>query len=604
MDNYDRFDNQGQGRSVKSPDALYEEIQRLINSGSKKEAIGALEMFLSMQPNYAVAHNDLGVLYYGEGEKEKALAHYERAAQLEPYNDVFQKNLADFYYIEAGRMGEALQIYVKLLDANPTDIETLLILGQICVSLKKTDDARVFYNRVLEVEPWNLDAREKLDELGEGTEIGDGRREAGDGRREAGDGRPEIGGRGQGFGEEGSPTGFVDTPDKMYQDAQRLMNDNRKMEAMDALERLVVSYPDYALAHNDLGVLYYNEGDQEKTLHHYEKAAALEPRNPVFQKNLADFYYAILGRIEAALEIYLKILEVDPTDMETLLIMGHICVSLRKFDDARVFYNRVLEIEPWNVDAREKLDQLGEGTENGDGRTEDGDGRREIGGGRMEAGGRCVLSLILSHENSERLIRNSDEVELSGISDQVEIVVGDKALRQDGPGVIQEIQSQSKNIIYVETGESYPQNAVDALKFVARGVNDNRNAADIKRDLAELSLASGISASDPDMADRFISLFERLSDTLKALTNPFQAPSVAPKAPAPEKKAAAKKNRDVSDDAYKEEILRRVIAMRNEKDLGWKDIAEVFNSEGLPTLSGKGQWHRKTIYRMYQKAVK
>ena len=152
---------------IGSPETLYQTVQGFIEDGKEKEAFGALRVFLGLYPDYALAHNDLGVLYFEEGEKEKALDHYEQASRLEPYNDVFQKNLADFYYVEAGRVEEALQIYVKLLDTNPTDIEILLILGQICMALKKIDDARVFYNKVLEIVPWNVDARERLDELEE-----------------------------------------------------------------------------------------------------------------------------------------------------------------------------------------------------------------------------------------------------------------------------------------------------------------------------------------------------------------------------------------------------------------------------------------------------
>ena len=646
------------GKGIESAEEMYQDAQGLVKSGRDKEGISALERLLKAYPDFGFAHNDLGVLYYNQGLKEKALEHYERAARVEPYNDVFQKNLADFYYVEAGRMGEALQIYVKLLDANPTDIEILLILGQICVSLKKVDDAKLFLNKVLELEPWNMDARERLDLLG--REIDDsliggldnsliGKFD--DSGREGGQ-RSEVGGQESGGREEKAVRGadFVDTPDKMYQDAQRLINDNRKRDAVDALEKLVASYPDYALAHNDLGVLYFSEGDKEKSLQYYQKAAVLEPQNSVFQKNLADFYYAILGRTEAALEIYLKILEANPTDTETLVIMGHICVSMRKFDDAKVFYNRALEIEPWNVDAREKLDQLGKRTDDSligkfddlgrdkGRRTEDGGRRTEDGGRRTEDSGlwpvvggqgggmdegietdlgapvvdeefrsdpsRFILSLILSSEDSERLIRATDEEEeSSGISDQIDIVVGDKASRQGGRGAIREIQAQSKNIIYVETGESYPQDAVDVLKFVAKRVNDSRNASDIKRELAELSSSTGIPTLDPDKADLFISLFERLSDALKELTEPFRASSVAPEELVAGEKVEAKKGQDASDDAHKENILSRIVKMKNEKGLGWKDISEVFNSEGLPTFSGKGKWHRKTIYKMYQKTV-
>ena len=144
-----------------SPEKLYQTAQKLISSEKEKEAIGALKVFLLLYPDYALAHNDLGVLYYNDGNKEEALNHYRQAVRFEPENVTFQKNLADFYFVEAGRVEEALQIYIKLLEANPTDIETLLILGQICESLKKVDEAMVFYSRALEIDPGNAYAIER-----------------------------------------------------------------------------------------------------------------------------------------------------------------------------------------------------------------------------------------------------------------------------------------------------------------------------------------------------------------------------------------------------------------------------------------------------------
>ena len=132
-------------------------------------------------------------------------------------------------------------------------------------------------------------------------------------------------------------------------------------ERTKALERLLESYPNCARAHNDLGVLCYNEGNKDEALQHYEKAAQLQPFNDIFQKNLADFYYVELGRVEEAMELYGKVLGIDPADIEVLFTLGSICVSLEKFKDAKFFYERILELEPWNVDARERLDELGKG---------------------------------------------------------------------------------------------------------------------------------------------------------------------------------------------------------------------------------------------------
>ena len=151
--------------SVQSLQALYCKIQKLINSKGGKEAIGALKMFLALDPDYASAHNDLGVLYYKTGDKDKSLQHYQKAAELLPENITFQKNLAAFYYVELGQVKEAMQIYNKIIAVNPKDVETLLIMGHISITLQLFDDAIDFYKIVLKLDPANKDARQNFDKL-------------------------------------------------------------------------------------------------------------------------------------------------------------------------------------------------------------------------------------------------------------------------------------------------------------------------------------------------------------------------------------------------------------------------------------------------------
>jgi Flp pilus assembly protein TadD len=357
------------------PDKLYEQIRGLIAKGSKREAIGGLQMLLTLHPDYAIAHNDLGVLYYKEGEKGKALDHYKEAARMEPENPTFQKNLADFYCVESGALEEGLRIYLKVLEANPTDIEVLLALGNVCALLEKAEDAKVFFNRVLELEPWNMDARTKLNEIEKGqmSEVSDPgsavedqtvddvpfeypkeTRFNGAGGSDVGSQRSENGGQTTEWHEVSA--------EEAYERAQSLVNENREADAIRELQRLIEIWPDHALAHNDLGVLYYRSGEKGKAQRHYEQAALLVPENATFQKNLADFYCVEMGELEAGLKIYLRVLEANPTDVETLLILGDICAAIEKNEDAKVFYNRVLELEPWNLNAQEKLDALpGEG---------------------------------------------------------------------------------------------------------------------------------------------------------------------------------------------------------------------------------------------------
>ena len=132
----------------------------------------------------------------------------------------------------------------------------------------------------------------------------------------------------------------------------------KRAEAVPALERLVESWPDYAPAHNDLGVLFYESGNGDKALACYEKAVTLAPENPMFRKNLADFYFVTEGRVEEALELYRKVLAQRPDDVETLIALGQLCARIERIDDSICFFRRVLELDSHNSEVRELYDKL------------------------------------------------------------------------------------------------------------------------------------------------------------------------------------------------------------------------------------------------------
>ncbi|MGD9175943.1 MAG: tetratricopeptide repeat protein [Desulfobacterales bacterium] len=148
------------------------------------------------------------------------------------------------------------------------------------------------------------------------------------------------------------------SPEEIYQNIKRNLSTFSTDEAIEHFQKLVELYPDFALGHNDLGVLHYNEGHKDNALKHYQLAAQLQPENITFRKNLADFLFVEMGKVEQALEIYEDILNMHPQDVETLLITGHICVFLKRFEKARAFYNQVLELEPDNSDAKNNIHAL------------------------------------------------------------------------------------------------------------------------------------------------------------------------------------------------------------------------------------------------------
>ena len=125
--------------------------------------------------------------------------------------------------------------------------------------------------------------------------------------------------------------------------------------ALQAYKKALEIDPDNADIHHSIGVVYALKEDYDRASVHYHKAIRLQPHNIDMKKGLADFYCFSLGRIKDAMEIYLEVLSVRPRDTEILLVMGNICTAVDRFDDAKTFYQIVLDIEPWNRDAKRGL---------------------------------------------------------------------------------------------------------------------------------------------------------------------------------------------------------------------------------------------------------
>lgn len=315
---------------LKPPTAeqLHHSAAELIQQGKTREAHSILEQLLAYHPNYAAAHNDLGILWQQEGDMTAARRHHEQALQLQPENLTFKKNLADLLYLACDDTEAALQHYVEILRRFPKDIDALTALSRICIENNQFDDARAFLKSILSVEPWNMDARQALDDLNEIRK------------------------------ENIHPPPTHKTAEEIHAEAVRHAREERHHEAHSLLEELVHLHPDFATGYNDLGVTRYRLGDIHGSHKAYQQAVKLQPTNLNFRKNLADLLYAALGKTDEAIRIYLDLHKSFPRDIETLIALGQICAANNQVAEAKHFFRRALEIEPWNMDARNAMQQL------------------------------------------------------------------------------------------------------------------------------------------------------------------------------------------------------------------------------------------------------
>lgn len=303
----------------------YQRLQATLSTDTEA-AISEIKTFLKMFPDVALAHNDLGVLYHRAGNSLLALAHYEKANRLQPNNPTVIKNLAEFYFVVLNWTDDAIAMLTSLLEVYPDDFEILTALGTISRQVGRPDEARIFYRKALENDPGNQTLRSMLAELSGPVSAAEYR---------------------------STPAAQADSM-QAFNLGQPRQTQTEDPEAEKLLE-LLRQNPRNAIAHNNLGLLRFRQGRFAEAAACYEKARQSDPSNPLFQKNLADLYYTRLGRTDEAIEIYTQLLKTHPKDTELLTSLAIISRANQLADQARIFIKRVLELEPWNTEARDFL---------------------------------------------------------------------------------------------------------------------------------------------------------------------------------------------------------------------------------------------------------
>jgi Flp pilus assembly protein TadD len=317
--------------------------------------------------NYSEADPALALV---QGDNSmNALEHYREAARLNSTDPQVLKDLADYLLVGAGKPEEAFETYQRVLLIMPDDPETLQVLGNLSVSLRRFTEARGYYGRLVATQPWNVSAKKSLASLQSFQPV-DGPLPPKDEFREAitdlqktcnGLDEHQIHDKLDRLVALKEETVRRQSPPKRsvsYADIQKYIAAEEIDKAIAGLEQYVAASPDHAVAHNDLGVLYYRVGQKAKALEHYRRAVELDGDNAVFRKNLADHLYVEEADVEGAAREYIHVLRGQPKDVEALIAFGHICTDLGKPADAEFFFNKVIDIQPWNVTARHSIDAL------------------------------------------------------------------------------------------------------------------------------------------------------------------------------------------------------------------------------------------------------
>ena len=125
------------------------------------EAVACYRRALELNPDYAEAHNNLGIALKDQGQLDEAVACCRRALELKPDYAEAHNNLG-LALKEQGKLDEAVACYRRALELKPDYAEAHNNLGTAFKDQGKLDEAVACYRRALELKPDYAEAHNNL----------------------------------------------------------------------------------------------------------------------------------------------------------------------------------------------------------------------------------------------------------------------------------------------------------------------------------------------------------------------------------------------------------------------------------------------------------
>ncbi|MCX7727617.1 MAG: tetratricopeptide repeat protein, partial [Chitinispirillaceae bacterium] len=140
-----------------SVDILKKLYQLSKKNGDRGTAVAYLVRYISIKSNDAEAHRDLGDLYYEQKDYDKALEEYRTALKLDPSIKGFYSRYAEIVMAK-GEQNEVIKALRGVIASGNADAGTYMTLGMMYQKKGEYIDAMEMYQKVLDIEPSNFDA--------------------------------------------------------------------------------------------------------------------------------------------------------------------------------------------------------------------------------------------------------------------------------------------------------------------------------------------------------------------------------------------------------------------------------------------------------------
>jgi Tfp pilus assembly protein PilF len=253
-----------------------------------KDAQNYYQKVLEIDPNHSEAHNNLGVIFQGLRENQKAKDCYEKAIEINPNYVSALSNLGVIFQ-ELRENLKAIGCFEKAIEINPNYVNAHNNLGIIFQGLRENQKAKECFEKAIEIDHNYADAHYNLGVIFQG------------------------------------------------------LGENQK--AKECYEKAIEINPNYVSAHNNLGNIFKDLGGNQKAKECYEKAIEINP-NYVNAHNNLGIIFQRLGKKQRAKECYEKAIKINPNYADAHYNLGVIFKDLGENQKAKECYEKAIEIDP------------------------------------------------------------------------------------------------------------------------------------------------------------------------------------------------------------------------------------------------------------------
>ena len=343
-------------RSPADLNALVELAQREQQAGRLAKAAAACRKILTIRPDAAEAHSDLGIILAQQGQLADAAAQFARAIALKPNLPLAHYNLAGVL-CQLGRLDEAAAHFEEVIALRPDYPDAYGNLAIVLGNLGKLEAAAARMKQAIALRPNDPEAHNNLGNL---LAMQNKLAEAAAEFAQALALRPEYAEPRQNLVVILRAEANVDQARARLEQVLALVPGVAEVHhalgvilaQLGQLEQAAVRFsqaialrPDYAEAHRGLGMVLAMQSKFDQAAIHGERAVTLRPNSADLHNNLGVVLRQ-QGRLDEAIERFEQALALKPDYAEAHSNLGNALSIQGKLGDAAAHYRQALSVNP------------------------------------------------------------------------------------------------------------------------------------------------------------------------------------------------------------------------------------------------------------------